>query len=538
MNFISVDFFAFLPILIIIYYLFPSKWQWLLLLAGSVFFYYQGNPEHIIFLLSAAGITYGGSLWINSIYNREEKAILERMGNEETGDILQKKNDIKKLRRDAYSKAKKKTKYILWGGVTLLLAMLFYSKAGERILESISSLIQGNSFSMKIIVPLGISYYSFAAIGYLADVYWKKDIAEKNPLKLMLYLMFFPQITQGPIPRHNKLAPQLLEGHKFDYQNLCFGFQRILWGYFKKMVIADRFAVIVRNVFYNYNQYEGLVFVIAAVASAIQLYTDFSGCMDIAIGIAQTLGIKLEENFKRPFFSRTAAEFWRRWHITLGAWFKDYVYMPLVVSPSLMKLSNSCRELFGKRFAKSILSVIPLAVVWFLTGLWHGTGKNYIAWGVWWGGIIILSTVFAPELKKLTQLLRFNTDSDLWHVFQMVRTFVIFCIGRLLTAPRNLRQSADIFLLIGKRFNPWILFDGTVYRLGLDRLDFWIGVLSVLLLWYIERQQEKGTCIRQKVASAPVLFRWMAYYALFFAVAIFGVYGSGHAVAGFVYANY
>ena len=390
----------------------------------------------------------------------------------------------------------------------------------------------------NIIIPLGISYYTFGIIGYMADVYWKKDEAEKNPLKLLLYMIYFPHILQGPIARHRKLASQLAEGHRFDYQNFCFGLQRITWGFFKKLVIADRFAVIVNEIFDNYGQYEGQYFIIAILACVVQLYCDFSGCMDIALGVSECFGITLDENFKRPFYSRSASEFWRRWHITLGAWFKDYVYMPMVINPRLIKLSKRAKDKLGARFGKSIMTIVPLAIVWLLTGLWHGTGIDYIVWGCYWGIIIIVGTVFAPEFKKLNKKLNIDTESDLWKNFQIVRTFLIFCGGRLLTAPGDIRVSMEIIKSMFTKFNIWIWFDQSIYELGLDRQNLWAGLFALVLLWFISYKQEHGTNIREKIASYPLPLRWILYYGLFFAVLVFGMYGSGFEASAFVYMQY
>ncbi len=552
MSLISITFLAFLLITFLAYFFVPLKARWLVLFTGSIVFLAWGGWENVLFLAITAVIVYTASIWMAHIYERNEQDLVRQVTasfkekhdakqGADSENMLSDKEYVKSVRdakRQSYSSSKKKTKWILFLTVAMILAMLVYSKAGKNIAEALSSVLHGQALSIAVIVPIGISYYSFSAIGYLADVYWKKDKAENNPLKLFLYLAYFPHITQGPIPRHSRLASQLVEGHPFEYQRVCFGLQRIVWGYFKKLVVADRFACIVSKVFSDYEKYEGLIFVVAIIASAIQLYTDFSGCMDIALGVSEVFGITLDENFKRPFFAKSAAEFWRRWHITLGSWFRDYVYMPLVVSPALIKISNGSRKVFGKRFAKNLLMVIPLAVVWLLTGLWHGTGKNYIAWGIWWGSIIILATVLAPELKKLTLWLKINTKSPFWMFFQMVRTFVIFCIGRLLTAPLNLYQSFQISKKIWTQWNPWVFFDGTMYQLGLDRYDFWIAVLSVVVIWFVGIKQEKGIKIRQTIAAYPIVFRWIVYFGATFATLILGYYGSGHIARTFLYAAY
>ncbi len=287
---------------------------------------------------------------------------------------------------------------------------------------------------VKMLFPLAAGAVAYATAlriakiqgGGKADVYWRREPAERNYLKLLLYMLYFPQILQGPIPRHGRLAPQLTEGHPFQYRDLCYGLQRMGWGYFKKLVIANRFAMITREVFGNYASYEGMVFVVALICAAIELYCDFSGGMDIVLGVSEAFSIRLDENFRRPFFSRTVAEFWRRWHITLGAWFRDYVFMPLAASPRLIGLCQAARKRFGPRFAKQLMTVIPLAAVWLLTGLWHGTGLDYIAWGVYWGGLIILSNLYAPRIKEWNAELEVNPESRRFRAAQTARTFSCF----------------------------------------------------------------------------------------------------------------
>ena len=503
MIFTSLNFILFLSACIILYYLFPHKARWFVLLAGSIFFYCCAGWEKLIFVMASAIVTYVIALLINRIYNSEKYVGLDNV------------------------RKKKKAKFWLILGVFLVILLLVYTKVAHNFLD----------FD-NIIVPLGISYYTFCIVGYMADVYWKKDVVEKNPLKLLLYMIYFPHILQGPIARHKKLASQLAEGHRFDYQSFCFGLQRITWGFFKKLVIADRFAVIVNEIFDNYTDYEGQYFVIAILACVIQLYCDFSGCMDIALGVSECFGITLDENFMRPFYSRSASEFWRRWHITLGAWFKDYVYMPMVISPKLIKLSKKAKDSFGVRFGKSLMTIIPLTIVWLLTGLWHGTGADYIVWGCYWGIIIIIGTVFAPEFKKLNKKLNINTESGLWKNFQIVRTFLIFCGGRLLTAPGDLKVSMEILKSMFTRFNIWVWFDQSIYDLGLSRQELWAGLLALVLLWFISHKQEQGVKIRETVVSFPLPLRWILYYGLFFAVLIFGRYGSGFEASAFVYMQY
>ena len=389
-----------------------------------------------------------------------------------------------------------------------------------------------------ILAPLGISYYTFSLIGYMADVFWKKEKAETNYFKLLLFTSYYPKILEGPISKHRTVAPQLVEGHRFDYQRVCFGLQRAVWGFFKKWVIADRLAIIVTYVFKDLEGFCGSQILVAAIFGAFQLYCDFSGCMDIGLGISECFGITLEENFRRPFFSRSAAEFWRRWHISLGVWFKDYVYMPLSVSPKLMKIARGFKKRLGRRAGKNFMTIIPLSIVWLLTGLWHGTGINYIVWGCYWGIIIILTTVFEPEIRKLTKWLKIPMDSKGYVLFQQIRTFLLFVFSRLITLPDSLEGTGVAIRKIFTEFQFWKLFNGSLLTEGVDEKRLFIAILALMLLWVVSRQEEKGQGYREWVADRPIVLRWIIYYAVIFAVLIFGAYGSTYNASAFVYMQY
>lgn len=526
MTFLSGSFFIFILAAILLYYVMPIKYRWVILLLASIVFYLSWGWETLPIVLASVLLVYLAARRMETIYIRQDEQIKK-----ETMSTAQKKE--RKLR------AKKRCRRILTGTGVILIFILVYCKVGETILAEISCLSKEKIPGwVQILVPLGISYYTFSMLSYLADVYWRKEKAEHNFFQFLSFVLFFPKILQGPISRYKNLSAQLREGHAFDYKNFCFGLQLALWGYFKKLVIADRLSIFVNTVFSDpYGQESGLIFVIAAVFASVQLYCDFSGCMDMAGGVSQMLGITLEKNFDHPFFSRNAAEFWRRWHITLGTWFKDYVYMPMVISPRLMKFAQKIKKRFGSRAGKNVMTIVPLGCVWLLTGLWHGTGYNYIAWGIYWGILIICSNVFAPELKKLTAVLKIDTEARSWHIFQMVRTFLLFSFGRLLTVPGHLQTTWDILKQIAAKFDIWILFDGSLYNYGLNQKNFWMAMAGVFVLWCVSMLQEKGS-VREMIARSNTVIRWIIYYAAFFAVIIFGVWGAGYSSTGFTYMNY
>lgn len=473
------------------------------------------------YILAAVTLAWAGGLLIEKQYQRAK----EKQESEPDMPAEEKK----KLQLTT----KKKCKWILLGNVAVLIAMLVFCKAGKYILEALEL-----SDMMTVLVPLGISYYTMSLIGYMADVYWKKEKAEKNPLRLLLFAIYFPKILEGPISKHRLVATQLNEGNDFDYQTFCFGLQRMIWGYFKKLVIADRLSLFITPVLADYRHSSGAMLLLVFLFGAFQLYCDFSGCMDIALGASETLGIKLEENFKRPFFSESAAEFWRRWHITLGVWFKDYIYMPLVISPRLIRLAGKVKKKFGKRAGKAVTTVIPLAAVWILTGVWHGTGWNYVVWGLYWGTLISLSTIFEPELKKVCGWLRINTQGNYYHFFRKIRTFFLFVVSRVITMPGNLKATGEIVDRIFNVFCPWELLDGTFFKLGIDRQNFNVLILALVLLLYVSSRQEKGEHMRERIAAMPIVLRWMIYFAAIFGVMIFGTYGIGYNASSFVYMNY
>ena len=516
--------YLFLPLFIIaavIYYILPKKTRWFFLLLVSMAFYCSWNWKVLPYLLAAVLFAWAGSNWIEKQYQK-----LKNQLEAEPDMAAEQKKELQ-------LHTKKKCKRILLINTAFLLAMLIFCKAGKLILETLDL-----TDMMTVVVPLGISYYTMSLIGYMADVYWKKEKAEKNILKLLLFAGYFPKILEGPISKHRLLAAQLNEGRDFDYQTFCFGLQRMIWGYFKKLVIADRLSLFITPVLADYRHSSGSMLLLAFLFGAFQLYCDFSGCMDIALGASETLGITLEENFKRPFFSETAAEFWRRWHITLGVWFKDYIYMPLVISPRLIKLAGKAKKRFGKRAGKIVTTVIPLSVVWLLTGIWHGTGWNYVAWGLYWGTLIALSTIFEPELKKLCEKLKINVQGSYYHCFRKIRTFLLFVVSRVITMPGNLKATGEIIDRIVHVFCPWELLDGTFYKLGIDRPNFNVLVLTLVLLWYVSSRQEKGEHMRERIAAMPIVLRWIVYFAAIFGVMIFGTYGIGYNASSFVYMNY
>lgn len=520
----SVFFLFFLLFVSVIYYFIPSKVRWIVLLIASIFFYLSAGAENLPFIVLTALVVFLSARQINKLFEAAEQEADEKQlkGKERMSFML----PVKKKCRNRY----------VIPTIVFVVAILAFFKFKTFFLSFITQPVLRGSLS-DLIVPLGISYYTFSSIAYLLDIYWRKTKPITNYFKYLLCVSYFPQIVQGPIARYHKLSAELFKEHPFDFNSVCFGIQLMLYGYFKKLVIADRLAIFTTQVFENIADYEGLVIAVALIFSAFQLYMDFSGCMDIVRGSSQIFGVTLDKNFNHPFFSKSSAEFWRRWHITLGTWFKDYVYLPVVTSGWLTKITTGTKEKLGKEAAKKVNTAIPLLIVWLLTGLWHGTGWNYIVWGLYWGILIISSTVFAKQYKKLTELLHINTAARGYQCFQMVRTFFLFTIGRMISALGTLGNTALAAKQLFHCFNPWIFWDGTLYRMGLDYKDFCIAFLSLLIVYKVSALEETAS-VREIIAGKNIVLRWIVYYGLIFSIILFGIYGPGYNASDFVYTKF
>lgn len=350
MFFTSYQFVLFLLILFIAYYTFPKKYQWILLLIASYIFYAFAGIDYLIYFATTTISTYIISQKIKVLKIKQKEYL---------------KVNKENLSREEKKEYKKVMKAKQWH--YLLACLLFnfgilgivkYTDFMIGNINGILSLFHGQPLSfMHFALPLGISFYTFQSMGYIIDVYRGTCDVEDNIFKLGLFISFFPQIIQGPISRFKDLSQTLYQEHHFDLKQISFGLQRILWGYFKKLVIADRILVAVNTLIGDPTTYDGIYVFVGMIFYAIELYADFTGGIDITIGVAQVFGVHLTENFDRPFFSKDIAEYWRRWHITMGTWFKDYIFYPLSVNPKMLKFSNWSRKTFPNGLGKEFLSM-------------------------------------------------------------------------------------------------------------------------------------------------------------------------------------
>lgn len=522
MNYISFIFLAFLICLLAVYILTPNRFKWTVLLLFSLIFYVYSGVDKLLFMLGTSLVVYFSALRMQKIW-REYDGILER----EKGKIS---STEKKQLRQKYTS---KSKHVLLFALIICLGILCWCKVGIQAV-ALCNRLAGSSFAMKIIVPLGVSYYTFSAVGYLVDVHWQTVEAERNYHKLLLCMIYFPHVVEGPIPRYERILPQLDKLTSPDYDRFCKGAQLALWGLFKKLVIADRLGIFINHVFNSLDKSGGFVIPVTLVFAAFQMYADFSGCMDIVTGISDIIGIKLDKNFDHPFLSRSVSEFWRRWHISLFNWLKDYIYMPLLTSSLLGKFRKKIKGKFSEKTVKAIVSILPTACVFVIIGMWHSVGMQYFLHGLYWTFLFALTALLEDKLAALSERFHINTESNGWHCFQIIRTFALYAASYLIFTPNTLQDSILAFKKMVTDINPWIFWDGTFYSYGLDRRNFWLAVWSIVFLMIVDVVQEKHN-IRDMIGRRNIVIRWTIYMAGIFAVLIFGIYGPGYDATSFIY---
>lgn len=510
MSLTSFEFVGFFLASLGVYYIIPRRFQWAALLIYSLmFFLLSATPYTIVYLLINALVT----------------AIC-----------------AKKIGTNVKAGAKKRAKAYLAFGIVVDAIMLSALKYNGFVIRNVNRVLSLLHVSFQIpllelVAPLGVSFYTMTAFAYLLDSYLGVTEPEQNIAKGVLLVGYWPQLTSGPVSRHGEMG-SLYEEHRFDYRAVTFGLQRMLWGIFKKLVISARLGIIVDTIYGDTATYNGLYIWLAAAFFMMQLYTDFSGCMDIIIGASECYGVTLPENFRTPFFSKSVQEFWQRWHITLGGWMRDYILYPVLRSGVWRRLTKWVRAHLGKKAAKQIPSYLGMLCVWLLMGLWHGgSWKFIIGMGLWFWSMIVLSQVFSPVFKKLISVLRINTNCFSWRLFQSLRVFVLVCIGNMFFRLDDLITTLRV-MRDGLHWNPWIFFDGSLYALGLDRKNFWVAMIGLALLLVVSVLQERGKSVRERLEEQNLVFRWIVLIGLIFGILIFGMYGIGYNAQDFIYGNF
>ena len=390
----------------------------------------------------------------------------------------------------------------------------------------------------SFLLPIGISFYTLQAVSYLIDVYRGKIQADHNLFRLALFLGFFPQMMEGPICRYEQTAQRLWEAPPMCWNNFLLGGQRILWGIIKKMVVADRLNIFILNVFSDYDQYNGSIIAVAAICYTIQLYMDFSGTIDVALGSAQLFGVALPENFQRPFFSRTISEFWQRWHITLGTWFKDYIFYPVSMSKPMKKLTSKARKRFGPRYGPILTSSVALLCVWLCNGLWHGSAWNYIFFGLYHFALIFAGNLVQPLVLTVTERLHIDRNHIAYRLMQTLRTCVLVCIGELFFRAEGLKNGLKMAWRIVTDWSFSPILKGNLFAYGIDGPDTVLVALFLVFLLVVGIMQERGVKLGETLVSKSWPVRIAVYYAAICFLVIFGAYGIGYIPVDPIYAGF
>ena len=531
MTLTSFPFLVFAAVTVLLYYLLPKKVQWVVLLAASTLFYGAAGGWYLPFILVTILSTYFLARVMADHAQRDEAYIAAH------------KADLPKEERKAYKAAGKKKRFrMLTAGLVFnfgILAVLKYTGFTVSIINDVMGLFTEARLPIpSLILPLGISFYVFRSTAYIIDVYRGKAKAATNLGKYALFISFFPAVMQGPICRYNDLAEQFDTPHRAEWTNLSAGFLRILWGMFKKLVVADTLMGPVKTIVGEPDSFGGMYVLLLIILYSAVIYGDFTGGIDITIGLARMLGLKLTENFNRPFSSRSTAEYWNRWHITMGSWFTDYVFYPLSICNSMQKLTKWSRAHLGKAIGMRFPVYLATLFTWFLTGLWHGASWNFIVWGLLNGVIILISRELEPLYGKFRKKFPKLTSSAFYGGFACVRTFFLMGAVRILDCYRDVPVTFKAFASLFYDFSHWAdLFDGAFMdRLGLT-LPVWILVgLATVLIFFVSRAG-KEVPVADRLADRPVLWT-LACMGLAVAVLIFGSYGIGFDAGAFIYTTF
>lgn len=494
MLFNSLEFLLFFPIVCLIYFAIPHKLRWIWLLVSSYYFYMCWNPKYALLIFTSTFITWLSGYFIDRFNKVDDKARAKRLKN-----IIVAVSFISNL------------------------SILFFFKYFDFAINNINSVlgligVELLNPSFDVILPVGISFYTFQALSYTMDVYREDIPCEKNFFRYMLFVSFFPQLVAGPIERSKNLIHQLKEKHSFDFERVKSGLLLMLWGFFQKLVIADRVAISVNAVYNSHTDFGGAEIVLATLLFALQIYCDFSSYTDIARGAAEVMGFKLMDNFKQPYFARSIAEFWRRWHISLSGWFKDYLYIPLGGN--------------RKGEARKYLNIM---IVFLASGLWHGASWTFVIWGALHGAYQIIGGLTLPAREKLCRRLSINRDSRIHRLFQRIVTFALVCFGWIFFRANSMSDAMSMVGRIFASLNPLTLVGGGLWRMGLDKAQLLVILASVIVLIAVSKTHYDGKHFRPRVMRSNIFVRWTLIFALLFTVLIFGIYGPGYSASQFIY---
>lgn len=497
MQFNSIHFLVFFPVVLLVYFIIPKKLRYLWLLAASYYFYMSWNAEYAILIAFSTVVTYLCAI------------IIEQFSKEEGKKWLVMK------------------KVTLFLAIAVNLAILFMFKYLDFAIDNLNVILGKVGISMiesdfSLLLPVGISFYTFQALGYVIDVYREDVKAEYNLFKYALFVSFFPQLVAGPIERSGKLLDQLKNTDKikvWNYENIVKGFMIMMWGFFLKVVIADRAATVVNAVFDEYYAYGSFELVVAIVLFAVQIYCDFASYSTIAVGAAKIMGFELMDNFDTPYFAMSVKEFWRRWHISLSTWFRDYLYIPL----------GGNRKGTARKYLNTM-------IVFLTSGLWHGANWTYVVWGGLHGLYQIIGDVTKPVKDKITKKLNVRTGAASYKFIKILITFSLTCLTWIFFRADNITTAVDYIARIFTQLNPWTLTTGVIYEIGLERQEMNILIIAVAVMIFVDYLKYKRNIRFENIADNQNFWvRGLIIFTLIFVVVIFGAYGYSFDSQQFIY---
>ena len=510
MLFTSYQFIIFLSLVFLVFYCVPGKFQTAVLLLAGYIFYLGAGEGCLIYILVTTVVTFFTAKKISCLrLERQSKRIQKRW---------------------------------LIACLCVDLGLLCVFKYTNFTIHNINGVLQffhepGRLSFINIVLPLGISFYTFQSVGYIVDVYRGKYEAEKNLLNFSLFVSFFPQLIQGPISRFDELRKTLFIEKRFDKMQVYSGMQRIVWGYFKKLVIADRILVAVNEIIHSPERYQGAYVFCGALFYAVELYADFTGGVDITIGIGELFGIRIAENFDRPFLSKSVKEYWTRWHISMGTWFRDYVFYPVSVCGPMKKMTTFLKKRGGRKVSKKLPVYLASFIVWFLTGLWHGASWNFIAWGLGNFFIIMISEECRPLFERFHKRFPKIKHTVVFSCFQIIRTILLMSCLRMFDCYRSVSETVRMFCSMFTKWNSTIIWDGSLLKLGLNGTDYVILALGTALMYFVSIRKQKGS-VRGQIGALPAGLRFIIWYGLFLSVILFGAYGIGYDATQFIYSQF
>ena len=509
MSFTSNLFIIFLVISLAAYYMLPLHRRWIILLAASYVFYVWAGGPAVLFLLYSTAVSFLAGRRIQAVYERE-------------------KEDRKTARLHA--------RRVVILGMLLDFAMLAVLKYTNDVTSLINHVSGSDIPLRKWILPLGISYYTFQTTAYMLDVYWKRTTAENNPFRYALFASWFPQMAQGPIGRYGTLMPRLLEGHAFQWKNIRYGLMRMVWGLFKSMLLAGWASLYREAICSDLDGHAGIAVFIVLLYS-VELYGSFSGGIDLIIGISTLFGVTLDENFRRPYFSVSIADFWRRWHITLGTWMRDYLMYPLTLSRRMGKIGKWSRKHFGKKVGLLIPMCISTIIVFLAVGLWHSASLNNIGWGLYNGFIIAVSNLLSGPYKAWKKALHVNDQSRGWKVFMIIRTFALVNIGWLFDTMSSAGDAVKVIRYSFTRFDLSQFLTIPAGRLGTGYTPVALAILGIGIgiLFLVSLLQENGMHIRDTLSRYPVIIQLLLCVGMLTCTALLSPMA---APGGFIYAQF